>query len=233
MNKKINVLDVMIDDFTAKEAMRKTVDYMQSEPTDIIGIITANNLMESSEIEGYKDNVEQFDMVIAGDVSVLEAAGVDEGSKLKEIETQLYLKMLLRYLSKHRKKVFLLVNNEMACSKIQDYLKSNYRSINIAGRIVVRENETADDMIINDINGSEPDCVIAILNSPMQEEFILKNRTLVDTRVWLALSDTIISVKKAKKNRFRLMDFITGRALKRENDKLKKASWKTVNEQVY
>lgn len=230
MDKKINVLDILIDNFTAKEAMRRTMEYLQSDPTNIVGILTANSLMQAAEIEGYKDNVEQFDMVIAGDTSVLEAAGVDEGPMLKQTETQVYLKMLLRYLGRHRKHVFLLTNSETVCENIHDYLEKEYRSITIAGSIVAREGETADDMIINEINGGEIDCVIAVLDSPMQEEFILKNRTLIDTRVWLALGGALISAGKTKNNRFRLTDFLAGRALKRENEKYKKASWQAVNE---
>jgi len=230
MDKKINVLDILIDNFTAKEAMQKTMEYMQSEPTNIVGVLTANNLMQAAEIEGYKDNVERFDMVIAGDISVLEAAGVDEGPMLKETKRQIYLKMLFRYLSKHRKRVFFLTNNETVCGRIQEHLESEYRGLYIAGSIIVRENETADDMIINEINGSETDCVIAVLESPMQEEFILKNQQLIDTRVWLALGDALVPVRKVNKSRFRLADFLAGRALKRENEKYKKAGWQTDHE---
>ena len=41
------------------------------------------------------------------------------------------------------------------------------------------------DMLVNAINGGEADCVIAILTPPVQEQFIARNRSQINTRVWL------------------------------------------------
>lgn len=40
-------------------------------------------------------------------------------------------------------------------------------------------------MLVNAINGGEADCVIAILTPPVQEQFIARNRSQINTRVWL------------------------------------------------
>ena len=38
MNEKINVLGVNIDSFTAKEAMKETIAFLESEPVSVIDV---------------------------------------------------------------------------------------------------------------------------------------------------------------------------------------------------
>ncbi len=42
-------------------------------------------------------------------------------------------------------------------------------------------------MLVNAINGSEVDCVLSALSVPLQEDFIAKNRNLLDARVWIGV----------------------------------------------
>jgi len=230
MENKINVLDIAIDNYSAKEAMQKTVEYMQNEPMSVVGVLTAKSLMHAAELEGYKENVARFDMVVAGETSVLKAAGVKERGKLKEAEMHTYLKMVMRYLNKHHRRVFLLTQSEILCNEMMQYLEADYKHIVIAGSIIVQEGETADDMIINEINGREIDCVIAVLGSPLQEEFALKNQPLIDTHIWLALGDSFVTRNSTRKRKGRLVDFWARHALKRENERYKKASWAAAQE---
>lgn len=41
MNEKINVLGVNIDSFTAKEAMKETIAFLESEPVSVIDVVSA------------------------------------------------------------------------------------------------------------------------------------------------------------------------------------------------
>ncbi len=41
--------------------------------------------------------------------------------------------------------------------------------------------------IVNAVNGSEADCILSVLPSPAQEDFIEQNRALIDTRVWIGV----------------------------------------------
>ena len=46
MSKKISVLDISIDNFTAKEAMREALVYMESDLVSVIELVTIESLME-------------------------------------------------------------------------------------------------------------------------------------------------------------------------------------------
>ena len=39
--------------------------------------------------------------------------------------------------------------------------------------------------VINDINGTETDCIFSVLRSPYQEHFITENKAFLKAKVWL------------------------------------------------
>lgn len=53
------------------------------------------------------------------------------------------------------------------------------------GGAVVPEHAEADDMIVNEINGLEIDCILSELDLAGREAFIARNRIIVNARVWL------------------------------------------------
>ncbi len=48
-------------------------------------------------------------------------------------------------------------------------------------------------MLVNAINGSEVDCILSALSVPLQEDFIAKNRNLLDARVWVGVGNRMFS----------------------------------------
>lgn len=46
MNEKINVLDVNIDSCTAKEAMKETIAFLESEPVSVIDVVSVDGLSD-------------------------------------------------------------------------------------------------------------------------------------------------------------------------------------------
>ncbi len=49
MNEKIKVLGVSINHYTAKEAMKKVMEYMETEPINVIEMVTMNMLSAAFE----------------------------------------------------------------------------------------------------------------------------------------------------------------------------------------
>ena len=86
MSEKINVLDVEINELTAKEALRESIRYMESEPVNIIEMVTVDSLMQLSSVQNLIEDVHYFDLMLAGDKTILEAADVTERKILQETE---------------------------------------------------------------------------------------------------------------------------------------------------
>lgn len=221
MNEKIKVLDIPISNYTAKEAMKKVVEYMQTEPISIIEMVTMNTLVQLLDKEEQKKYIDEFELTFVGDKSILEAAGVTDTKYLREADTLLFVKMVMRFLHKNHKKVFLLAEDERALKILSGYVAENYGGIEITETATMEEHGKSDDMIVNRINGAEVDCVISTLPSPLQEEVILRNRLLLNARVWFGLG-TELRGQQTVTGRSRLKSFFTQHIVKKKIEKEQK-----------
>lgn len=220
MNSKINVLELELHNDTAKEAMQKVMDYMQTEPLNIVELISSDSLLLSKDDEVLRDNIGQSDLVLTVEKSFLELAGVTDRRRLQEAESGLFLKMVLHYFHKNHVRVFLLGESQEDSLRLQEYFENYYAGIEIVGAEAVAANREMDDMILNSINGVEAECVISILPSPLQEAFVVRNRILLNTRLWLGLGKKVkLPLDKKEKKPFR--DFLVKLFLKREIEKEK------------
>ena len=228
MSEKISVLDMNIDELTAKEAMKSCIAYMDTEPVSVVEMVTVDGLMQLGEVPELKEKVGRFDMVIAGEKAILEAASVSDRRCLQETESRTFLKMFFRYLNKNHKRIYLLVESEEEGQEFYDYLERYYGGVQIVGLAKVSAENRADDMLVNAINGGETDCVLSVLSSPLQEEFILKNRGVLNTRMWLGLGKDIVPYRRQNNVQGRFSRFIVNRIFKREIEKSKKVSGYTL-----
>ena len=72
------------------------------------------------------------------------------------------------------------------------------------------------------IAGGEVDCILAALASPLQEEFIVKNKSLLDARMWLGLGKENIPVGRTGIGQCRLAQFFVRFIFKKEIEKSKR-----------
>ena len=149
MSKKISVLDISIDNFTAKEAMQEALAYMESDLVSVIELVTIESLMELGTEAELKEEIENFDLILAGNKTILEAAEITDHKCLRETEDKTFLKMFLRYLARKHKRVYLLVESEEEGQKMFGHFEEYYRGTQIVGMAKVSAKNRADDMLIN------------------------------------------------------------------------------------
>ncbi len=198
--------EIKIDICTAKEAMVRVVEYMKLESIQVIETVSLESLkhyQSNSTEKKIEWEFENFDLIIPENKAVLEAIGIKDHTLIKEAETQLFLKMFMRYLHKNRIKVFLLTENEENLDYMRQYLKEHAPGIKIVETATMETHGVSDDMILNRINGVEIDCILASLPAPLQKEFIVKNRMLIDAKLWVGLGNRIVKEAKTKKTKLR------------------------------
>ena len=224
MSAKINVLDIEIDNCTAKEAMNKAVEYLATEPVNMIEMVTVDAIMQLDEMTEMRKEFSQFDLVLAGDRMILEAAEVTDRKYLQETENHVFLKMFLRYLHKNHKRIYLLVESEEDGQNFYDYLERHYGGVQIVGMAKVSAQNRADDMLVNAINGGEIDCIISALASPLQEDFIVRNKTLLNAGLWLGLGGDLLPVHAGGLGRGRISQFFVKMLFKKETRKRRRGN---------
>lgn len=222
MNEKIKVLDVPISNYTAKEAMQKVMKYMHTEQLSIIELVTLDTLVQLFDKEEQKQYFEEFEITAAADKALLEAAGITDSRYLKEVQNLLFVKMAMRFLHKNRYKVFLLAEDEETLKRLKDYVAGEYGGIVIAETATMEEHGKSDDMIVNRVNGAEADCIIATLPSPLQEEFVLRNRLLLNARIWFGFGMEVWESQAHISKKQWLKSFFTQHIVKKKIEKEQK-----------
>lgn len=216
MNEKIQILDLEIDNCTAKYAMKKVVEYMKTEPLNIIEMLTLNSFRKFQDETELKQQMKDFDLIFAGDKRILEAAGIQDDRRLNEIESFLFIKMFMKYLHRNSTRVFILAQQESFLEELRQHVEEEYPNIQIVETATMEEHGISDDMVLNRINGAEADCILAALPSPQQEEFILRNRMLLNSRIWLELGTELKDLRTGKTRLQKWKDLLTRYVLKKE-----------------
>lgn len=184
MEEKIEVLGIRMDCLTAKEAMLQAMRFMEDDPVDTIEIITMDSLMNNQEDETWISRAKEFKLILPGEVEILEAAEIHDRVKLKETENRIFLKMFMKYLQKNQKRIYLLADTEEELIRAENAIRHYNRGIRISGHACLDPADNREEEVVNDINGTETDCVLSVLSSPYQESFISRNKTLLNTKLW-------------------------------------------------
>ncbi len=216
MNEKIQVLGIEIDNFSAKDAVKHIVTFMGTEPVNVIEMVTMNTLGKFQQDEEAGILFREFDLALAGDKGILQAVGIKEERRLKEIEELLFIKMVMRYLHKNSVRVFLLAERAADLEKLEGYMKEDYANIQIVETATLEGNEVSDDKLLNLLNGAEADCVLSTLSSPTEEQFISRNKSLVNARVWLGFGNLLGEMRKQKTIFQKIKEVLLRLILKRE-----------------
>ena len=216
MNEKIQVLGLGIDNLTAKEAVKSVVSYMETEPVSVVEMVTMNTLGKFQQDEMAKEMFESFDIALASDKGMLEAVGITDERRLKEVDELLFIKMVMRFLHKNSARVFLLAEDEADVQKLEIYMQEDYSNIQVVDKATLEENGASDDMLLNLLNAAEAECILSALPSPTEEQFIYRNKSLVNAKVWLGFGNLLDELKKEKTGFQKVKDFILRQLLKKE-----------------
>ena len=136
-------------------------------------------------------------------------------SRGKEIESNLFLKGLLRKISKEGRSVFLLAASEAKLDSLRDSLINFYGPLNIVAAASKDGTAGEDDSIVNEVNSSLPDIIIMNLESPDAERFIKENRMKLNTQLIVILRDVSFRVNsRGEVKKGGLGDFLMRRVFK-------------------
>lgn len=222
MEEKICVLDINFDNYTAKQAMKKSVDFMGSEILRVVELLSIDVLLYTKDREEICDMISGIDMVLPGQKEILEAAEVSDRKLLQEVQDHLYLRLFLRYLHKNHCRIYVIAESAEKGKELVDYLKAHYKGIQIVGMMVSDGDPAADDMLVNEINGCEADGIIAALGTPHRQRLALRNKTRINARIWLGVGDLLESMYKEKSGPVRIWSQMKRIFFKREIRKSKK-----------
>ncbi|MCU6746422.1 WecB/TagA/CpsF family glycosyltransferase [Faecalicatena acetigenes] len=222
MKETINIFDVYMQNFTAKEAMKQVIAYLETESLHTIEIVTMDMLLKEQENVQWKDMVKKLDMVLPGEREILEAAGVQDKNSIRDAEEHIFLKLFLKYLQKNRKKIFLLADKEEQIQSLSEEIRHYHRGIVITGGAALVPDEGQEEKVINEINGTETDCLVSMFSSPWQEQFIAEKKALLNVRLWIGCGPLLMQNYTEKKIGRKVKTFFLKKLFRYRVEKQKK-----------
>ena len=215
MEEKIKVLGVELDCLTAKEAMINVLQFFENDALDAVELISMNMLMNGQDDPQWQEMTGRLQMLLPGEAEILEAAQVGDRTKVKDAGERTFLKMFMKYLQKSHKRVFLLAESEEEMLRVEDAVRHFNRGIRFTGHALLQPQDNLEENVINDINGTETDCILSVLPSPYQEEFIARNRPLLNAKVWLGCGSALWQSYDERKLSKRIRHFFLCRMFRR------------------
>lgn len=222
MEEKIEVLGIQMDCLTAKETMLQAMQSMEDDPVDTIEIMTMDSLMNNQEDETWISQAKEFKLVLPGEVEILEAAEIHDRVKLRETENRIFLKMFMKYLQKNQKRIYLLADTEEEIAQAENAIRHYNRGIRISGHACLDPADNREEEVVNDINGTETDCVLSVLSSPYQESFISRNKTLLNAKLWFGCGPMLSRSYDDRKILQRIKHFFRKTMFRRQVEKQQK-----------
>lgn len=199
--KTIDVLGICLKDYSLKETIRVTEQYMSSGALRTVICVTAGQLVKAASDEEEKQWIESVDLVVYDDVDIIKKAEGLDGVQTGGAQNQEYLDGLLRRLAKGRYGIYLLAESKEELEALEAQITGVRENLKIKGRGILEGSEPLQeqaDSLINDINNVVPKVVIARLALQKERRFLEQHRRKMNASVFLGLSDQINLRKKKR-----------------------------------
>ena len=195
--------------YTANEAMRVVLDGFDTDTLKVIDVVSGNMIENCQDDDKWEEYIEEMDAAVPGDVKIIEKADISDRKLSKEADSRTFVKMLLRYMNKNKKKVFVVSDDHEDLLSVKDKLDGYGSGMTVKGMSLSELTGRSEDVILNEINAMDPDCILSVMPSPKQEEFICTNRPYINGRIWLGcgcfFTEETITKRKKLWNFFKRM----------------------------
>ncbi|MBO6138091.1 MAG: WecB/TagA/CpsF family glycosyltransferase [Lachnospiraceae bacterium] len=215
--RQIELLGLKLQDHSVREAMRLLHEFMNDEVCNKLDFVTHELLLSASENPELAGYIQGADLTVFTSPDILAAANMSGRAREREIESNLFLKGMLRKFSKEERSIYLITPSE----EVADTLKAELATINdrlrFCGVSVAGTDDFDMDSIVNDINSVIPDVVVIRLAAGMGEKFMAVNSMKINSRLLVSLGDA--ELKGLGSGYTGLRNFIIRRLFKREATK--------------
>ncbi len=193
---EISLLGVSFKDYTLRESLQLTEEFLFAKSFHTAMVITSNNLLDLHEQLQFKQSLEEIDLPVIGDESLLKAAGLDTRNRVREVVNGDFLKELLGQCYRNKRSVYLVAMNEKELMKLQELLDICKRNLYIVGTCLCDEVGYNRALLVNEINQIAPHLIVSNVSLEIQMDFLKEMKDTINGNIWLGIDPQISYIPK-------------------------------------
>lgn len=191
MKEKIEVVGINIDNVTLEEAAEGLLQFLQQDRCSMVFTPNSEMLIEAVKERDFGEVLQSGHLVIPDGIGVVIASRF-YGTPLKERVTGIDLMMkLMEAADQQGKAVYLLGGKEGVADEAAIRLKEKYSGLIISGTRNGYFGVEEEEEIVEEINRSGADILLAALGAPKQEKFIYQHRDKLKVRIAMGVGGSI------------------------------------------
>ena len=219
--KTYEILGIHIKDYSVREALHQTREYLSYNVPSVIFFLTRDVLLSASDSEEHKAFIEEdAEVTMIASSDIFKAADVTEKGREREIDRNLYLKGLLRQLSKEHRRIYLITQSPAQMGELKTLLGTFENSLQIAGSYETADTASVED-VTNDINTVTPYVVFIVMNVIEGMDFISAGKKYMNTKLIVALQPDMLKVREDGSVKRGFMERLSARLFARIADRRK------------
>lgn len=198
METKINIMDLAIDMISQDTFVAKISEYLSTDDMNTVFLLNTKMLEEATKQDMYKELLEKADMLLPGEDTLLTFHNVDVLEVGGMVVNYKCLNQMLEEIQGQNHPMYLIGDNEHQLKTFMKYCEKTYPETKISGAYSV-DLKLNPEIIINEINGMDADILMVIMESPLQEYWIMENSGKINTKLCIGIGPVVSEVVKEKK----------------------------------
>ena len=190
MGTRIRIMDMEVDMMTQENLQAEVSSCLSDEYLKVIHMISLDYIDSHEQNELVKQVLAQADLVLPGEKTILSAHHVEVLETGGMVVDYHSVMGLLETLDLEERTFYLVLRDKKEANTVYRYLSRHFSRDNIVG-VYVADGNVAEEALINDINTKLPDIVILSMDSTEQEEWLEKNKGMINARLCLVVGSVL------------------------------------------
>lgn len=191
MREKYEIVGVNINNVSMDEAADMLAEYLGGSMCSMVFTPNSEILVEAVKDREFEDVLNKGDLVVPDGIGVVIASRF-YGTPFKERVAGFDLMMrLMEIADKKGSSIYLLGGKEGVASEAAIKLTERYSGLKIAGAENGYFDTDSEEKIINDINNSNADILLAALGASKQEKFIYRHKDELKVKIAMGIGGSL------------------------------------------
>ena len=200
-HKKVSMLGVNVTGMPVEDAVEETLRLMTEPRLGKIYFLTAESSLLCQSDERAVEFLNSCDLVMPGDShtgkafdglpdirdrdSDSQATGKDQ--EIPGDFAQQYMRTILPRMNGEELSIYAIMDSETGLLSLQEYILTNYPSINLEGILIGKDSEEEYGRVVNDVNKCVPDIVFVCVSAEQQIRFVRGFASMMNTGLCICI----------------------------------------------